>query len=73
VRVLGAIGVIELRARIRLERIQARLLEYGIWLRPFGKLVYVMPPYTIETAQLQQLCQGMLTLVNSLEPDDLLP
>jgi len=73
VRVLGAIGVIELHARIRLERIQARLLEYGIWLRPFGKLVYVMPPYMIETAQLQQLCRGMLALVSSLEPDDLLP
>jgi len=73
VRVLGAIGVIELHAGIRLERIQARLLEYGVWLRPFGKLVYVMPPYVINPAQLQQLCQGMLALVSSLKPDDLLP
>jgi len=73
VRVLGAIGVIELHAGIRLERIQSRLLEYGIWLRPFGKLVYVMPPYIIKPAQLQQLCQGMLALVNSLKADDVLP
>jgi len=73
VRVLGAIGVIELHQRIRLERIQNRLLKHGIWLRPFGKLVYVMPPYIIETGPLQQLCQGMRALVSSLTADDLLP
>jgi len=71
VRVLGAIGVIELRAPLRLERIQQRMLAQGIWIRPFGKLVYVMPPYVISDAELAQLCNGMLALVASLQADDL--
>ncbi|EIL96243.1 adenosylmethionine--8-amino-7-oxononanoate transaminase [Rhodanobacter sp. 115] len=71
VRVLGAIGVIELRAPVRLERIQQRMLAQGIWIRPFGKLVYVMPPYVISDDELQQLCDGMLAVVASLQPDDL--
>ncbi len=71
VRVLGAIGVIELKAPLRLERIQQRMLEAGIWIRPFGRLVYVMPPYVIEPAQLQQLCEGMVALVASLQEEDI--
>ncbi|QEE23792.1 adenosylmethionine--8-amino-7-oxononanoate transaminase [Rhodanobacter glycinis] len=71
VRVLGAIGVIELRAPVRLEHIQQRMLAQGIWIRPFGKLVYVMPPYVISDDELQQLCDGMLAVVASLQPDDL--
>jgi len=71
VRVLGAIGVIELKAAVRLERIQQRMLEAGIWIRPFGRLVYVMPPYVIEPAQLQQLCEGMVALVASLQEQDM--
>lgn len=70
VRVLGAIGVIELAAPLRLECIQQRMLQQGIWLRPFGKLVYVMPPYVINDEQLQRLCDGMLALVASLQPGD---
>jgi adenosylmethionine-8-amino-7-oxononanoate aminotransferase len=71
VRVLGAIGVIELKAPLRLERIQQRMLEAGIWIRPFGRLVYVMPPYVIDPAQLQQLCDGMVALVASLQEEDM--
>jgi adenosylmethionine-8-amino-7-oxononanoate aminotransferase len=71
VRVLGAIGVIELKAPLRLERIQQRMLDAGIWIRPFGRLVYVMPPYVIEQAQLQQLCDGMVALVASLQDEDM--
>jgi len=71
VRVLGAIGVIELKAAVRLERIQQRMLEQGIWIRPFGRLVYVMPPYVISDAQLQQLCDGMVALVAGLDAEDL--
>ncbi len=71
VRVLGAIGVIELKTAVRLERIQQRMLEQGIWIRPFGRLVYVMPPYVISDAQLQQLCDGMVALVAGLDAEDL--
>lgn len=71
VRVLGAIGVIELKAGLRLERIQQRMLEQGIWIRPFGRLVYVMPPFVIDDAQLQQLCAGMVALVASLQEEDM--
>ena len=71
VRVLGAIGVIELKAAVRLERIQQRMLEQGIWIRPFGRLVYVMPPFVIDDAQLQQLCEGMVALVTSLQEEDM--
>jgi adenosylmethionine-8-amino-7-oxononanoate aminotransferase len=71
VRVLGAIGVIELVAPVRLERIRQRMLAQGIWIRPFGKLVYAMPPYVIEEAELRRLCEGMLALVESLGADDL--
>lgn len=71
VRVLGAIGVIELKTSVRLERIQQRMLDHGIWIRPFGRLVYVMPPFVIEDAQLQQLCDGMVALVASLQEEDM--
>lgn len=71
VRVLGAIGVIELKAGLRLERIQQRMLDHGIWIRPFGRLVYVMPPFVIDDAQLQQLCAGMVALVASLQEEDM--
>jgi len=71
VRVLGAIGVIELTAPLRLERIQRRMLEQGIWIRPFGRLVYVMPPYVIDDGQLQRLCDGMVALVAGLHAEDM--
>src|SRR5690606_23943935 len=67
VRVLGAIGVIELHAPIRPEQIRQLMLAQGIWIRPFGKLVYVMPPYVIGDGELRQLCDGMLAVVASLE------
>lgn len=70
VRVLGAIGVIELSQAVKLGRILDRLLALGIWLRPFGRLVYVMPPYVIGDAELARLCESMLALVASLADED---
>jgi adenosylmethionine-8-amino-7-oxononanoate aminotransferase len=55
VRVLGAIGVIELHADIDVAVAQQQFVEAGVWIRPFGKLAYLMPPYTISPTELSLL------------------
>ncbi|MCO4838425.1 MAG: adenosylmethionine--8-amino-7-oxononanoate transaminase, partial [Oceanospirillaceae bacterium] len=63
VRVLGAIGVIQVSQAVDLGIIQKMFLEEGIWVRPFGKLVYVMPPYVMSQEDLETLCNGMLRVL----------
>lgn len=65
VRVLGGIGVIEMAQPVNMKKIQTAFIEQGIWLRPFGKLVYVMPPYVMTDDDLKRLTTGVLNVLKS--------
>ncbi len=68
VRVLGAIGVVECRQPIAMAEIQAYFVDQGVWIRPFGQLIYLMPPYLIQADELAQL---ITTITRALEQDQL--
>ncbi len=63
VRVKGAIGVIELINDVDMQWIQARIVKLGVWIRPFGKLFYVMPAFNIDAKSLSKLTQVMKQIV----------
>lgn len=64
VRTLGAIGVIEMKNPVEMEKIQHQFVERGIWVRPFGKLVYIMPPYVISDDDLDKLTSVICEVVD---------
>lgn len=64
VRVLGAIGVVETKYSLNIAVLQRWFVDYGVWIRPFGKLIYLMPPYIIEQQALQLLIDA---IVNALD------
>ena len=64
VRVLGAIGVVEMREEVDMARWQAAFVEHGIWVRPFGKLVYLMPPYVIKDHELLALIENTKAVIS---------
>ena len=63
VRCLGAVAVIELDKAVDMPVFQSLLIKNGIWVRPFGKLVYIMPPFVMTDDELVTLCQSLLTVV----------
>jgi adenosylmethionine-8-amino-7-oxononanoate aminotransferase len=63
VRVLGAIGVIETVEPVPMETAQQILLDRGVWLRPFGRLLYTMPPYVSSDDDVDAICTAMLAVV----------
>lgn len=64
VRVLGSLGVIELKTPVDMTSIQQQLVARGIWVRPFGKLVYTIPPYIISDEEINMLTQGLVEVVS---------
>ena len=66
-RVLGAIGVVELTVNVDMKTLQQEFVRRGIWIRPFGKLVYVMPPYIITAQELKTLLEQLVEVVKAME------
>ncbi len=67
VRVLGAVGVVETYRPVKMREAMERLVSMGVWIRPLGRLLYVMPPFVISSAQLQQLCEAIAVVVQDPE------
>ena len=67
VRVLGAIGVVELTFNVDMKTLQQEFVRRGIWVRPFGKLVYVMPPYVITSQELKTLLEQLVEVVVQMQ------
>ncbi|CAB9528044.1 Biotin biosynthesis bifunctional protein BioAB [Seminavis robusta] len=68
VRVLGAIGVVEMKEPFDMRVMQPKVVDQGIWLRPFGKLLYTMPPFIMEAHQLRKITQAMVALTRRKFP-----
>jgi adenosylmethionine-8-amino-7-oxononanoate aminotransferase len=66
VRTLGAIGVIELKEPVDMKKVQPMFVERGVWVRPFGKLVYTMPPFIMGSDDVATLTAAMVDVVSDL-------
>ncbi len=67
VRALGAIGVIELNKPVNIAKIQRAFVDQGVWIRPFGRLIYTMPPYTVTEEELRKIIDAMVSIVSKKE------
>ena len=65
-RCMGAIAVIEMKQPVNLAEIQKKFVEQGLWVRPFGKLVYLMPPFIMTDKQIEQLMRGVFGVLSEL-------
>ena len=64
VRVLGSIGVVELHRSVDVGKFQKECVRKGVWIRPFGRNAYIMPPYIISDEQLQTLCSNLIEIIS---------
>jgi adenosylmethionine-8-amino-7-oxononanoate aminotransferase len=65
-RCMGAIAVIEMKQAVNLAKVQKKFVEQGLWVRPFGKLVYLMPPFIITDKQIKKLMKGVYEVLSDL-------
>jgi len=63
VRVLGAIGVVELTQKVAVQKAQTFFVQQGVWIRPFNNYIYIMPPFTVTQDELKKLCNAMYEAV----------
>ena len=66
VRILGAIGVVEMKYPVTMRTIQPALVEAGVWVRPFGKLVYLMPAFIMNDDDLKQLTTAVCNVLSNM-------
>ncbi|ACJ29655.1 Adenosylmethionine--8-amino-7-oxononanoate aminotransferase [Shewanella piezotolerans WP3] len=66
VRVLGAVGVLEMKSTLNTAALQQQFVDLGVWIRPFSNLIYIMPPYTISSCQLTQLTSAMKAVAKQI-------
>jgi adenosylmethionine-8-amino-7-oxononanoate aminotransferase len=69
VRVLGAIGVIEMKQPVNMEVISEAFVNAGVWVRPFGRFVYLMPPFVISQDELQSLTDAVVSVIKDYVAD----
>jgi adenosylmethionine-8-amino-7-oxononanoate aminotransferase len=69
VRVLGAIGVVETRRPVNVAALQRAFVERRVWIRPFGRLIYLMPPYVINPRDLSQLTASVFDVLRGVPED----
>jgi len=65
VRILGAIGVVETKESIDVEKTQMILIDNGVWLRPFGKLLYSMPPFISQRAEIAKITNAIQSVIST--------
>ena len=66
VRIQGAIGIVEMRQAVNVSTLCQDFVNQGVWVRPFGKLIYLMPPYIVQADELSKLTQAVVKVCHSL-------